>query len=477
MSDGSEDVMAVNEAVAKLRREGYGNSDRPLIKDLWAVDSRPATSAMSDHGDYEPAYRHVDYRRYYDPAYAALETERMWCKTWLYACREEDLPHVGDRLPFEVGPLSFLIVRAGENSFKAFYNSCPHRGTRLCDRKESGATIRCPFHAWEWKPDGTLKLIPSYWDWADLDRADAKLRAVKVERWGGFVMINVDPEAAPLSASMTVIQSHFKDFDSENRYTAASFRRVVPANWKVSMEAFMEAYHLPAIHPEALPFSGDSQSKYDIWSAGGGHVGRTATPSAIASMSAGPEASRMNASVAFTHNLKAWRHHDAEIPELDPAGDLRAQLAQWHRDLLLKDYDVEVTAPDAIMVDSLLYYMFPNMIFWLSEMVPFVYRFLPHKSDPELSYFEARMLLRYPASDERPKAVEQVQIAIDESIFEKVPALGFTGIVLDQDMENMERVQAGCRAADTRRHHSQLGRYQEKIIQRWHELLDQYVGT
>jgi phenylpropionate dioxygenase-like ring-hydroxylating dioxygenase large terminal subunit len=468
--------MSVNKALANLRREGFGNADRPLIKDLWAVDSQAPSLAMSDAGDYEPTYRHVDFKRYYDPEYAAAEFDKMWSKTWLFACREEDIPELGDRIPFEVGPLSFVIIKSADNEYKAFFNSCPHRGTRLCDRKASGTSIRCPFHAWEWKLDGSLKLIPSYWDWADLDRADAKLREVKLERWGGYIMINADPEAAPLASVMAVIQSHFGGFDSENRYTAASFRRTVPANWKVAMEAFMEAYHLPAIHPEALPFSGDSQSKYDIWKAGNGHVGRTATPAAIASMSAGPDASRINASVAFTHNLKAWRHHNAVVPELDPTIDLRAQLAQWHRGLIEKDYGITVSAPDAIMVDSLLYYMFPNMIFWLSETVPFVYRFIPHKSDPELSYFDARMLLRYPAGTERPKAVEQVEIGTDESIFHNVPALSFTGVVLDQDMENMERVQAGARAADPERHHSQLGRYQEKIIQRWHELLDQYVG-
>jgi phenylpropionate dioxygenase-like ring-hydroxylating dioxygenase large terminal subunit len=470
-----EDDMAVN-AAAALRRKGFGSPERPLTKDLWSRDSHPSCAAMEEPGDYEPEHRHVDYHRYYEANYASREFERMWNRTWLFACREEDIPQIGDRLPFDVGPISLIIAHAGPEQFKAFYNSCPHRGTKLCDKSTSGLTIKCPYHFWEWKLDGSLQQIPSFWDFADLDRKDAQLREVKLDRWGGYIFINCDPEAQPLREVLSVVPKHFEAFGSEDRYTAAHFRKVVPANWKIAMEAFQEAYHLPAIHPQATPFSGDSQSQYDIWSAGGGHVGRVVTPSAIPGMAAAPDATALTASIAYSLNMQSWRHPDAALPELDPSGDLRAQLAHWHRDLQLQTYGRKVDAPDSVMVDAMLYYMFPNLILWLSETVPFVYRFLPHANDPELSYFEGRMLLPYPAHSDPPEPAPCVEIGVEESIAEMMPAFGFTGGVLDQDMDNMRRVQAGVKAADTRRRHSQLGRYQEMIIQRWNELLDQYLA-
>ncbi len=93
--------------------------------------------------------------------YAALELEHVWKKCWQFVCREEDIPGIGDRYVYDVGPLSFIIVRSGENSFRAFHNSCLHRGTRLCDAASGGADIQCPFHGWRWHLDGSLEGNPA----------------------------------------------------------------------------------------------------------------------------------------------------------------------------------------------------------------------------------------------------------------------------------------------------------------------------
>jgi nitrite reductase/ring-hydroxylating ferredoxin subunit len=182
--------MSTETKIRPVIKRGLGSEDRPVARTLWDRDSRPTARSLSEHGNREPDNQQVNYKRYYDEGYFKLELEKLWLKSWLFACREEDIPKIGDRVPLEVGPLSFFIVRSNEDEFHAFYNSCLHRGTALCAKLESSGSIRCPYHGWEWNNDGSLKFIPSHWDFMSMTRANGSLREVKVARWGGFVCIN-----------------------------------------------------------------------------------------------------------------------------------------------------------------------------------------------------------------------------------------------------------------------------------------------
>jgi phenylpropionate dioxygenase-like ring-hydroxylating dioxygenase large terminal subunit len=418
----------------------------------------------------------VDFRRYYDPDYAKLELEKLWLKTWLFACREEDIPNVGDRVPFELGPLSFLVVRSAENEFKAFYNACLHRGTKLCAGRSSGRSIKCPYHAWEWKIDGSLKHIPSHWDFRSVNSKDLSLREVMLGRWGGFIFVNADPNAPPLKEVLSVIPDHFEGYEIESRYTAGHFRKLVRANWKVTQEAFQESYHVIGTHPEAIPYNGDSQSQYDVWKTKNGHVARMTTPSAVPSLHAGADATTLLAAEVYAKVVRDWHYPDAGLPVIDPARNIRAQVAEWHRSVQTQYFGNVPDATDTVMIDSILYYMFPNFSVWMSESNPFVYRFTPHRSDPEMSYLDVRMLRRYKKGATRPASAPVIEIGPDESIAEKAPVFGVLGFIFDQDMNMTPKVQQGLKAADPTRHYATLGNYQESIIQHWHETYDEYLA-
>ena len=458
-------------------QRGYGNDERPVTRILWDRDSVGKNAAMLAEGHIDPDNQQVDFERYYDRDYAALEYEHVFMKTWQFACREEDLPNVGDRLSFELGSRSFLIVRSGDDEYRAFFNSCIHRGTRLCDDHASGETIKCPFHAWEWKLDGSLKYIPSHWDFKAVNPKNGKLRSVHIDRWAGFIFINADPDAPPLRDALGVVPEHFAGFNYEKRYTAARFRKVVRANWKVVQEAFHESYHVVETHPEAVPYNGDSQSQYDIFENACNTIGRQATPSAVPSMHAAPTATALEAAIVYAHIMEQWHYPGVKLPDLDVQKDLRQQLAAWHREVQKQVYDIDNSAPDAIMIDSILYFVFPNFTFWLSESLPFVYRFTPHESDPELSYYEVHMLLPYDERKERPVPVPMKRLGPDATIAEECPEFGFLASVFDQDMANMPRVQKGMRSADPARTHSQLGTYQEMLIQQWAAVADRRIAA
>jgi len=225
-----------------------------------------------------------------------------------------------------------------------------------------------------------------------------------------------------------------------------------------------------------VPYNGDSQSQYDIFDNGVSVVGRQATPSAVPSMHAPADATPMEAAVVYAQIMEQWHYNGAKLPDLDPDKNLRQQLAAWHRDIQKQYYNFENTAPDAVMIDSILYFVFPNFTFWLSESLPFVYRFTPHETDPELSYYEVHMLLPYDEGKPRPEPAPMMHLGPDDLLSEHATAFGFLSFVFDQDMANMPRVQAGMRSADPTRTYSQLGTYQEQLIQHWCATADRMIA-
>ena len=276
-------------------RRGFATAVSPLVDDLLAADTRAVSAGLAAKGDTEPTGEPILRSRYVDPGFAALEMRHIWMRCWQFACREEDIAEVGDRVAYDVGELSFLIVRTAADDFAAFYNTCLHRGTRLCQGKASAASIRCPFHGWNWTLDGALAHVPSHWDFPQVTAATHGLRRVSIGRWGGFIFINPDPSAPPLADALGVLPAHFAPASPERRFTALHVRKKIRANWKTVIEAFLEAYHVIETHRQALSFTGDASTQYEIWDDGCSHVSRLITPSAVPSPHFGDTASARGA--------------------------------------------------------------------------------------------------------------------------------------------------------------------------------------
>ena len=103
----------------------------PSTQDIIAGD-RVAAPAWVRSESYEfLGDEDIPTDRYIDPAYAKLELERLWTRTWQFACREEHIPEVGDYYVYDIGPYSFIVTRVGKDEVRAYYNACLHRGTKL----------------------------------------------------------------------------------------------------------------------------------------------------------------------------------------------------------------------------------------------------------------------------------------------------------------------------------------------------------
>ncbi|MGE4649406.1 MAG: Rieske 2Fe-2S domain-containing protein, partial [Myxococcota bacterium] len=98
-------------------------------QDMLAGDSKAVPETLRAESPQKPTSWYVPRDRYFSRDYHDLEVERLWRRVWQMACREEEIPEVGDHVVYEVGDLSILVVRSEADRVRAFHNTCLHRGT------------------------------------------------------------------------------------------------------------------------------------------------------------------------------------------------------------------------------------------------------------------------------------------------------------------------------------------------------------
>ena len=401
--------------------------------------------------------------RYFDPDFHRREVERVWGRTWQMACREEQIPQVGDSLVYEIADWSLIVVRTAPHEIRAFHNSCLHRGTQLRTRPGRVTAFRCPYHGFTWNLDGTLHEIPCAWDFPQVDEASFCLPQAQVGTWGGFVFVNVDDRAAPLEDFLEDLPQHFAQWPLEDRYLTAHIVRTMPCNWKVALEAFIEAYHTMAVHPQLLPTAADSLTEYDVY---GPHVSRMITAVGVNSEHLG----RRLDDVEIVRAMLGSK--DAEVT-IEPGSNARKVLGERVRaSLLARTGRDHSNVTDAELLDGIEYFLFPNFMPWAGFLTSFAYRFRPDGHDPDSCVIDIMVLEPVPDGDERPAAPATRHLGPDES-WADAPELGVFGRVFNQDGSTFRRVQRGLRASV--RPSTTLGRYQESRIRHFHATLDAYL--
>ena len=201
---------------------------------------------------------------YYSEEIYALEKERIFCREWLCAAREEQLPGPGDFRILDVVGESIILVRNRQGALRAFYNVCRHRGARLCRTDETvpagmavqggvvgGRSILCPYHQWSYDLDGRLVAAPHLGNVPGFDKSTIALYPAGVECWGGFVFVNLTPaEAQPFAAQLGEIPERTRRYPLADLRIGHSITYVVAANWKAICENYNECYHCGGVHPE-----------------------------------------------------------------------------------------------------------------------------------------------------------------------------------------------------------------------------------
>ena len=151
-------------------------------------------------------------------------------------------------------------------TIKAFHNVCLHRGRLLKEGDCRATEFRCPFHGFGWKIDGSLMHIPCAWDFPQVDRGRVE-PARRAGRHVGRLRLHQPRSRARRRSSATSASSATTSsrWPLEDRFVQVHVAKILRCNWKVAQEAFMEAMHVVATHPQILPSIGDANSQYDVF--------------------------------------------------------------------------------------------------------------------------------------------------------------------------------------------------------------------
>ena len=138
---------------------------------------------------------------YSDPDVLRREQERIFRRAWQYVGHTGRVEQVGDRFAAWAGDIPVLVVR-GEDGVRAFLNVCRHRGSLLVDGEGSGKSVQCPYHAWTYDLDGSLRAAPRSDREPDFETEGLSLVKMRLESWGPFLFVNPDDEAPPLADTL-----------------------------------------------------------------------------------------------------------------------------------------------------------------------------------------------------------------------------------------------------------------------------------
>jgi phenylpropionate dioxygenase-like ring-hydroxylating dioxygenase large terminal subunit len=440
-------------------------------------------------GDLEHALTYpVD--AFLSPEYAAAEKEKLWPKVWQMAGRVEEIPQVGDFLTYEIGDDSIIVLRSAPETIRAFHNVCAHRGRRLIDTpcgKSHACGNRkkfvCGFHGWAYDLEGRNIWVLDRQDWrGELDDHRTHLSPVKVDTWGGWIFVNMDPDCESLREYLEPAASILDAFEFEKMRFKWRQWVIFDCNWKTAMEAFMEPYHVTGTHTQML-----EHGDYYAYSAAYGLHGvsgfdqrdpafKMSQSSTVTRAGKGrdPRISTWelqneiyttvnNASTTETLVNAAKRLVD-ELPEDTPAD---AVIKHWldsaRADDAARGVIWPTISPENMAEAGLAWHVFPNMTILQGITFALCYRTRPYGDDVDKCIFESYAIERYPEGKE-PKT----EWVYAEATGEK------WGMVLAQDFSNMGAVQKGMKSRGFRG--TLPNPHQERKVTNFHRNLARYTG-
>ncbi len=186
------------------------------------------------------------------------ERRRLFGRGWFCIAFASDLAAPGDLSPVDAMGTALLLVRTEGDEIRCFHNVCRHRGVRLVEKPERGRkALRCPYHSWTYDLDGRLRATPHI---GGVGRHEAPgfrksgrgLFPVRTGVWLDMVFADLSGAAPALEDWLAPLLGRWKDFPLA-RYRpadAAPIRFRLNANWKLAVENYCEAYHLPWVHPD-----------------------------------------------------------------------------------------------------------------------------------------------------------------------------------------------------------------------------------
>jgi phenylpropionate dioxygenase-like ring-hydroxylating dioxygenase large terminal subunit len=412
--------------------------------------------------------RLIPTERYYDEEFFRLEAERLWPHVWQMACRLEEIPNVGDFTEYTTLGKSVIIVRT-KSGVKAFHNACRHRGVRLVT-EPGNCEVRgfnCPFHGWRWNIDGTNTFIfdRKSFDEDILDRAEIDLAPCRIDFWAGCAFVNFDDDAPGLRESLGPVVDRLDARHADKLKMDWWFGTVLPTNWKLAMEAFMDNFHVMRTHPQLYELSAD-----DAPGIGGARLLRNMTGREAINMHIDFMATLSEGMAGMVHQTEVAvleKLREMEVPEDPMAATGAFYMKAWQeiRDEALSRgapmFDLPKVAQEVEL--NAVEFMFPHFF-----LLPFLgamssYRIRP--LTPETCFFEIWSLVLRPEDEPYDTPKKPTVLRYDSTDYPPIPR---------QDYSNLPLQQLGLHAEKFR--FMRLSKSEEGMISNYQRLIDGYLA-
>ncbi len=194
---------------------------------------------------------------YTSPDFAEAEARHIFARDWLCAGRADALPNPGDYLTMEIAGEPVIILRDRQGALRGMSNVCRHRMSTLLEGRGNVRSIVCPYHAWTYNLDGSLRGAPAMGLNEGFCKEDIGLPAIRVEDWQGWILVTLNPDAPPPSQALAEVEALVGYLDMGSYVEAFREEFTWDTNWKVLAENFMESYHLPVCHQGTIGGSVD----------------------------------------------------------------------------------------------------------------------------------------------------------------------------------------------------------------------------
>jgi phenylpropionate dioxygenase-like ring-hydroxylating dioxygenase large terminal subunit len=408
--------------------------------------------------------------RFSSPDFMAKEWTQLWRKVWNIGPRVEELKQVGDYVLHELGKESLVFIMGDDEVIRGFYNVCQHRGNQLLSDTYCGNKkfLKCPFHAWSYNLDGSIKGVPSADNFPQfrdgLPKDELGLEPVEVDFWAGFIWFRFEPGGDSLMDFLGELPEQLAPYRLEDMRLLEYKTFLWDSNWKVACDAFNESYHFRGLHPQLLKWA-DETARIELLGEHSRMINKYGTTSS-------PYTGRDE----IYPELKEWLAYngiDAETYEGAPEDVWRAKVAfsrahQDNPDMPVRYQDMT----DEQLTDVYHYFIFPGFAMNVFPEGINGFRYRPHATDPDKMYYDLIMLVHYPAGQELPCERKFFNEKVEYDKVADVPLSYIVTDVLQQDADNVSLNQKGISSDGFR---GMLLGDQELRLRHFHNTLDRYL--
>lgn len=413
--------------------------------------------------------------RFTSREYSHQEWEKVWMRTWNIAGMAYHCEAPGDYITADLGHESIICVKGDDGQIRAFYNSCPHRGTRIT-AAEVGHTDRfsCPYHGWQFNLAGETVFVPNeedYYQGSPCGRI--RLRQINCEVLFGLIWINMDENAASLRDFLgEQIVREIGSYHMENMVRVLNMTADTPCNWKIITDNFNEAYHVQVLHPALIPYieANYKACQFDLFAEG---HNRGWFPSHNPSiLDQGDEIGDHLAGI-----MQYWGLDPEDYRGFEARPKVRKAIQQAKRKKAAeKGFHHYKNYADYQLTDYVIYNIFPNSAITVGPDGVQLLRPRPHPSgDPNRCLFDHWwMVPKIEGLSHTPSPAGGPDLPVEDAEHE-IFAWGekSLGRTADEDLSIAKAQQEGLASSGYQ------GFYlcnQERRVQRFHEVLNDYMA-